>query len=219
MQLELLQTKHRGRSYRKDQDLAAMQVELELAQVLKKQILDRTEQLRRAILVAPAAGIVVTRDIASLAGQYVREGEELLAIGDENAKHLEVAIAQADIENFNAQQGEPMRVRLHSPTCAPFSCPLTGVQPRASRKLLHASLAATNGGPLPVHATSDDASDEQVELTEPYFAAKVPLAEDQARSLRSGQLATVRLHMARGTLAGFFYRGVSDWLDRRLRRR
>lgn len=219
MQLELQQVKHRGRSYRKDQDLPAMQVELELANVLKTQIRDRTEQLQRAILVAPAAGRIVTRDIGSLMGKYVREGDELLAIGDESAKQLEVAIPQADIEKFTAEAGKTVEVRLRAPTCPTFQCTLTGLQPRASQQLLHAALAAAHGGPLPVKAKSEEGGDDQFELTEPYFAAKVPLADEQARALFAGQLATVRLHAARGSLAACFYRGASDWLERHLRRR
>jgi putative peptide zinc metalloprotease protein len=216
MQLELQQAQHRGRSYRKDQDLPAMQVEQELVRVLRTQINDRAEQLQRATLVAPAAGIIVTRDLRSWQGKYVQEGEELLAIGDENAKQMELAIAQADIDKFLAEEGQTVTVRLRAATCPAFSCLLTGVQPRATCELPHPALAAANGGPLPVRANTAQDQEKEFELTEPYFAAELPLAEDQARRLRSGQLATVRLHKSRGTLAGFAYRRVSDWFDRRL---
>jgi putative peptide zinc metalloprotease protein len=219
MRLERLQTQHRGRVYRKERDLPAMQVELELGEVLQEKIAERSLQLEKSILVAPAAGCVVTRDVVSLVGRYVHEGEELLAIGNENQKHLLIAIAQGDIERFEDQDGRSIDVRLQSPTRAPFSCTLTGIEPRASQELPHQALAATNGGPLAVRATEADGSDDPIQLSDPHFTAKLTLSDEQGQSLRAGQLAMVRLHTSRGTLARFFYRGVSNWFQRRMQRK
>ena len=49
------------------------------------------------------------------------------------------------------------------------------------------------------------------------FNGKVELTMEQAALLRTGQLATLRLRKARGTLGQYVYRSVSDWIENRLR--
>ena len=216
MRLEGKQSETRSRIFNKDQDVAALQVERNMRDVLKRQIVERDGQLAKSTVVAPADGTIVTAQWQSLVGKYVHEGEELCAIGSPGQKRLEVSVSQTNMEHFATQAGKLVDVLLRTPGTQPLVCELGNVDPRASQQLPHLALAATNGGPLPVQPTANDEEGEQWQLVEPHFLANVDLDSRLSRELRAGQITTVRLRQSRGSLAQFFYRGITGWIDRRL---
>ena len=216
MRLEGKQSEQRTRIYRKDGDVAALQVEDEMREVLQQRIAERRQQLSQSTVLAPASGRIVTREVDVLLGQFVNEGDELFAIGGEEQKELEVSIEQSDVKQFLQQQGQQVDVLLKTVGSQPFRCVLANVDPRASRQLPHPALAASNDGPLAVQPLEDGENDEQWQLVEPRFVAKLPLDPQQSAKLRAGQQTTVRLQTSRGTIGSYFYRGVTGWVDRRL---
>jgi putative peptide zinc metalloprotease protein len=218
MRLEGKQSEQRSRIYRKDGDVAAMQVEEEMRDVLKQRITERESQLLQSTVTAPAGGMIVTRGIDSLAGRFVHEGEELFAIGVEDQKELEVSIAQGDMKMFSQEQGNEIDVLLKPTGAESIVCILQNVDPRASQQLPHPALAASNEGPLAVQPLENEQTDEQWQLVEPRFVAKVALDHPQSAKLRAGQQTTVRLRIARGNMGSYFYRGVTGWVERRLER-
>ena len=217
LQIEQELSKQRSRVYLKDGDVAAEQVEAEMREAIAAEIEERQTQLSNSTVIAPASGRVITRDLSSLIGSYVREGEEILAIGDEGSKEIVMAVAQQDVKAFSSNTGSALDAFMKTAGEQTLACRLESVDPRASQSLEQPALGANNGGPLPVQPVQGEDSDEQWELAEPRFLAKVDLSKGQSERLRSGQLATLRLRKARGTLGQFFYRNVSDWIEARLR--
>ena len=216
MRIQGKQSEHRSRIYSKDEEVAALQVEREMRDVLKRQIKERDQQLSMSTVTSPAAGTIISREMQTLLGRYVQEGEELCAVGANDQKELQVSVAQLDLPKFSEQSGNDVEVKLHTPGSSPLSCVLGAVDPRADQRLPHDALAAANGGPLVVQPI--EAADESLkwQLIEPRFNAQVPLDSEMSAGLRAGQLTTVRLQVARGTMASFFYRGMTGWIDRRL---
>jgi putative peptide zinc metalloprotease protein len=217
LQIEEVLSQQRSRIYLKDGDVAADQVETEMRQAFATEIRERKSQLSQSSVVAPAGGRVITRDLDSLIGSYVQEGEEILAIGNESQKEILMAVAQQDVKTFTACSGDPVDAFLKTAGGKTLECKLGTVDPRASQTLDQPALGANNGGPLAVQPITQADSDAEWELTEPRFVAKVKLTAEQSESLRTGQLATMRLSKARGTLGQFFYRSVSTWIERRLK--
>ena len=203
-----------SRQLRNEKDIAGSKVEDEMRKAIEKKLEEREDQLSKSVVVSPANGQVLTRDIQSLVGSYVREGEAILAIGTESEKELSVAIAQDDLEKFEEQSGKEILVRLKTPGSPALTCQLGSVDPRASRLLFDPSLAAINDGPLAVQPREDHSEeDESWELTEPRFLGKVVLTKSQSESLRTGQTTTIYLDASRGTIGQCLYRMISDWID------
>ena len=84
-------------------------------------------------------------------------------------------------------------------------------------------MASANGGNLlvrPAAPVDSDAATRAVdgrepirwELLQPRFSATVALNNSQSRSLRAGQLTTVRLDGTRGSIGEAIYRFVSNWV-------
>jgi putative peptide zinc metalloprotease protein len=216
MRAEGRQSEQRSRNYRKEGDVAALQVESEVRDVLLQKVTERQKQLNESVILAPAGGIVVTRDVDALLGRYVEEGQELLAIGVDQQKELQVSVSQDDIETFSQQSGQTVDVLLLAPGSSAFSSTLGTVDPRATRYLPHPALAAVNDGPLAVQESEAMGAENKWKLVEPRFLAKVPLSGVHSASLMAGQRGIVRLRTARGNLGQFIHRKVSDWVDRRL---
>lgn len=215
--VERAQSVFRTRQFRKDGDVAAAKVEAEMRNAIESRLDERREQLQKSEIRSPVAGQVVQRDIQSLMGTYVTEGQMLLAIGDEMKKELEVSISQDDVDSFEEHAGEEVDVFILSAGQDSLDCALGSTDPRASRELPDSSLAAINGGPLAVKPAENDDDGDKYELIEPRFVGKVALDEEQSQRLKSGQTTTVRLRVARGNLGQYVYRNLSKWLDTRLR--
>ena len=217
LKIEQLLSRQRSRIYLKEGDVAAEQVEADVRAANAAEIAEREAQLNNSVVVARASGRVVTRDLDSIIGSYVREGEELLAIGNESRKEIVMAVAQQDVPTIAENAGSAIDAFLKTSGSRRLECQLGMVDPRASQTIDQPALGANNGGPLAVQPLESETSEEAWELTEPRFLAKVQLTSTQSESLRTGQLATLRLRKARGTLGHFFYRSVSDWVESRLR--
>ncbi|MEM7313067.1 MAG: HlyD family efflux transporter periplasmic adaptor subunit, partial [Planctomycetota bacterium] len=217
LQLERYQSYFRSRQFRGDQDVAAANVENEFRASIEARLAERSSQLGQSELKSEVAGKVVTREMRSLIGTYVREGEALFEIGTETKKELELSIAQQDIESFENETGNPVVVHLKN--SRKLRCHLGSVNPRASVELSSEALSAANGGSLAVQPVADESSDRETrwQLIEPRFTGRVELTDEQSESLHTGQTTTVRLHASRGTLGAFLYRSVSDWIENRWR--
>ncbi len=219
MKVESLLIDQRKRTYQKDGDVAAIQVEQEILDALNRRIAERSQQFSMSVIQAPAAGVVVSRNVSELVGTYVEEGQELLAIGKESGKEIEVSIAQSDAASFMDLQGEAVDIYFRTPGLPAQVGLLSSVDPRASRRLTHEALSAINGGPLTVIADDGSQLDEQAkawQLLHPRFAGRVALSADQSALVRAGQVASVRLRTARGTIGQMIYRGVRSWIEKRL---
>ena len=218
LKLEREQTLQRERIFREDGDIAAVQIEVELRQSLDARIKEVSTQLASSQILAPATGQITTREVQTLVGTYVEEGEELVAIGSEEEKRVALSIDQLDRTSFEGVCGSQVQLAFLTPGSATLRSRLSHVNPRASLVLLDHALGATHGGPLTVQQVEEEGAVEEWELVEPRFRGEVELTPRQSRSLRVGQRATVRLNRSRGTIAGLVFRGTRDWIEQKLKR-
>lgn len=144
---------------------------------------------------APVDGLIVGRRLAELLGTYVREGEELLAIGQDDQKEFVLSLPQEQVEQARQRLGQPIPLRIGLRTRVWGT--LERIEPRATRELPHAALGAHTGGPLAVEASDDDPGDPR--LVEPRFRAIVALSATEAKQVSCGEVgrAMFGLHAAR----------------------
>jgi len=223
LELAIEQSLLRSRYFRKRSDIAALQVEEDQRRSLETRLSERLGQLQQSEIRTAGGGTVVTRNVRGLQGRFVREGQPLFEIGMDSRKELRLSVSQDDFDFFKDHVGRNVDVYIRSPGQRPLSCKLTRVNPRASRQVEHTAMASANGGNLlvrPAAPVDSDAATRAVdgrepirwELLQPRFSATVALNNSQSRSLRAGQLTTVRLDDTRGSIGEAIYRFVSNWV-------
>lgn len=145
------------------------QIEESNCQAYKDKLAERSFQLENLAIRAPQAGRVIARELDTLQDTFVKEGTEILAIGDETRKELQFSIAQQDVSAFEQQQVVSVRLADGARTEAP----LTRVSPRGSCLPPHVALGAAVGGPLPIierTITKGEAEPErEYQFPEPRF--------------------------------------------------
>lgn len=122
--------------------------ELERIAELNKRIFEKEVQLAQLIVRAPQRGHVIGRNLDALLGRYLREGEQILILGDEFRKQLQLSVSQDDLAMFAAGIGQEFKIRV--PGQAAMRAPLTTLQPQAGLQPKHLALCAIGGGPIPV---------------------------------------------------------------------
>ena len=148
LQIRISQSKSYVRALRYEAKTADSQAEVEQLTSLERRLREKKEQLDALTLCAPVAGTVVSRDLDSLRGTYLKQGAEVLVIGSEDCKDLNISIAQEDVDIFSDHLQQPLWVRIHG---APrFATSLTKVSPQGRREPSSQGFCAPLGGPLPV---------------------------------------------------------------------
>ena len=217
LELTLRQSDVRCRQLELQGELAACQAEMEKRDALAARLTEKTLEVRRLVIRAPRDGEILRRNLDALPGTYVDAGDEIVSIGDEGAKELQLAIAQDDVDVFAGRIGKPLRVAL--PGQRPMLTTLEKVIPRADLQPVHPALAATNGGPLPVQNASPsagDSGDGTCELLTPGFTGIAPLTETASLQLRAGQKGWVFCRPYRESIGAHVYGSLSRWVRRRV---
>lgn len=192
-------------------DVNAQQFEHQTRENIRSQLVERLQQLQNLEVRAPMAGKVVSDELDSLQGKYLSEGHELLVIGDEARKEIVLSIAQEDADLFADYTGNEVTVKMRGGKRERISLPMGSVQPGASTRIEYDAISAAAGGCVAVRpaATSQDV---KWEFIEPRLMGTITLPSDTSASLRAGQLAMVRLPVARSTLGQGIYRYAEKWM-------
>ena len=200
-------------------DVAAQRIELETRQNVRLQLDERQHQLAGLRLLAPSDGKVISQDLDSLVGTFLEQGRELLTIGNERQKELQVSIAQDDAKLFASQVGAPVHVRLRGGDRRRLNLPLHQVRPGATTDVAYVALTAVGGGPVSVRA-KPHVQDAQPawEFVEPRLTGLIQLQPDVAERIMAGQTAVVRLPIARSRIGTALYRMTESWLSSRWQR-
>ena len=145
---------------------------------LERRLREKKEQLDALTLCAPVAGTVVSHDLDSLRGTYLEQGAEVLVIGSEDCKDLNISIAQEDVDIFSEHLQQDLWVRIHG--TPRFATSLTKVSPQGRREPSSQGFCAPLGGPLPVRmlnsmATQGDGA-PRYELLAPRFDGNLSLS-------------------------------------------
>ena len=183
---------------------------------LESQLAERKQQLACLRIVAPISGQIVSDDLDALLGTYLSEGHELLVIGDESQKEIKLSIAQEDAELFNSQIGANVTVKMRVGNREAIELPITAVEPGASTAVKYKSITAAGGGSIIVRPkTMTDESQQQWEFIEPRLSGLIELSPEEAKNIRAGQLAMVKLPVARSAFGTGVYRFAERWIRQR----
>jgi putative peptide zinc metalloprotease protein len=221
LNLALEQSEVKSRIYEHERRMAAWQAEAKTVESLQKKCLEKQVQVDKLTVRAPASGRVISRDPETLLGVYLEPGDEIISIGNEIHKELQIAISQDDLIPFKTAVGRSLQVRL--PGGRVFPAPLLRISPRASLQCFHSALSAVNGGPLAVKANKSDAderdfdSDNNHELLAPHLVGTVELTDGQSLQLKAGQVGIASLCSHREALGAHLYRSVARWIRSKLR--
>lgn len=174
--------------------LAESQAERDRIAEWNQRISEKEAQIAQLTIRAARQGNVVGRDLETLLGKFLHQGDQILIIGEEGKKQLQLSVSQDDLEAFAARIGHGIKVQVAGMT--PWSATLTMLEPQAELHPKLLSLCAVHGGPIPVRERKADAgtnADESkcYEFLAPRFGGSVELSDSQSRQLHSGQLATV----------------------------
>jgi putative peptide zinc metalloprotease protein len=216
LELQIRQSEIRGRRSEQQGELAAQQAEMKKREGLQSQLAEKRAQVERLTVRAPCAGKIIRRDLATIIGTYLNEGDEIATIGDESKKELQISISQDDLEVFAGQVGKLGQVEI--PRYSPLQSTLEKVMPRASLTPLHPALATANGGPLPVNTVGREGNDTAgatFELFAPRFTGIVRLNETESGKLRAGQRGTFSCRALHESIGEHLYHAVSRWVRER----
>jgi putative peptide zinc metalloprotease protein len=191
MGLQIEESRLRARQFERNQELGALQAKQSRIRSLEDRHAELLEQVDQLTLVAPMFGRVVAPSLDDALGTFLREGDEVLSIGDAMSKELKVSIAQQDVQRFQTRIGANVHVWL--PGSESLACRLQRISPRASAQPPDPALCANQGGPLPIEVDdrSDNQTEQQFRFLRPRFTGYVTLTPDQSRRLYAGQLAII----------------------------
>lgn len=192
-------------------DAVGAQVALRNRQADVQRLAEVQEQLDGLKVYAPVTGRIVARELNNTIGTYVKEGAELLAVGDERRKELLVSVAQQEIDDAMPLIGRTVRFRtgdLHG-----YEGTLTSLEPRASRHLPHPALSATVGGALPVAQPDADDGRGDLRLVQPRFPGVIALTNDTSSLLAAGDRGYAVLGFSRESIGQHIWGRFSHWLD------
>ena len=166
---------------------AAAQMELGDQQALERRLFEKQREYDGLTLRAPVAGRVMGRQLAQLNGAFVDRGQELLAIGNEDRKEIVLSIGHDEIDEVLPSLGKRVSVRIGSRP--KIQGTLSRVEPRASTRLTHVAMAATDGGRLTVRPSQDPKATAQqsMELVTPRFRAVIAVPVASSRDLLCGE--------------------------------
>ena len=149
VELSIKESDLRSRLRRQRGEMAAYQAEQDTLTALQAQLLAKQKQVDGLVVRAPAAGQIVGRTLPLLRDSYLREGDELCRIGQENEKEVQLSIHQDDVQAFQAKIGGRVAIRGSSGV---IYADLSSITPRATDYPTHPALCSSHGGPLPVRA-------------------------------------------------------------------
>ena len=217
LQLAIEQSNARRRIHLEQQELGAAQVELENERALQKRLAERQRQIEGLAVRAPVAGRVTARGLDAMRRTYLKEGDEILALGDDAYKQLRISIAEEDALAYRPLVGNPVKLRLRGSGRSEGR--LTRIIPRASKAPTHLALCAPFGGPLAVTQVSDPDAEDAYELTLPRFAAVVELPQTQCAAHHAGEFGYVTIQPDQSdSIAQELIMRVRRWIEDKLTR-
>lgn len=174
----------------------AVKAKLDAAQEQLEQLQQKTAALT---LRSPCDGRVVDSYLHERMGQFLKPGEDLGVISENEQLEVVGFVEQSEIDWFRGNLASELRIRLPEGTTA--SANLTEVFPRANDYLESPQLAANFGGPLSVEIENAEDGTDRWKLPKPRFKIKATLAPSNADLIRPGQ--TVGLYMPNGSVSMF----------------
>lgn len=213
LMLQIDQEEIRRHSAIRDHNAAAARVAAGNITSLRQQMAELQNQIHELQVRAPESGLVVRRRIEELINTYVDAGDQILHVDNLRQREFHMSVAQEDFSHLKSVVGKRVNLRIGSR--ARLSGVLTRIIPRASRRLMYPSLAASAGGMLPVVESADTETVVRKELTEQRFEAVVQINADAALTTvgERGYATVVPRHE---NLATWLLQESREWMKERL---
>lgn len=214
LEQRLAQEELRGQTASGEHDSGALNVSYGNRESLFRQLEECREQVNALQIRASRSGQVIGRHLSTMEGTFVSAGMELMTIGKEDEKEVQLSIGQRELALSASIVGRPVQVRIG--THGAVNGTLVRVNPGASRAIPHPALAAINGGALAVSQVDNEATsgNEKLKLTDYRFTAVVQLSEEDSPGFLSGERGTAALGLSKGSLGQHLWRSMHDWFDR-----
>ena len=209
LELEHEQAKLRMRMLQSEGAAAKLQAARQECQAVVDRLAEKRAEWEQLEVVADIPGKVVRRDLEQLLGTYLKQGEEVLTLGNEHHKELRIALSQHHVDRLATASGAAITARIAG--LGRIQTTLDRVQPQASRVPLSLALCAPHGGPLPVTSAAQEERESELRLLEPHFTAIAALSPEVGRQLRTGQRAQVTLRAAAAPLASHLWQACRGW--------
>ena len=195
---ELAMAELRAVQFRRQSELSRSAAESENAESLRRRLAELDQQIAGLTIVSHRDGYILNPELDELMGRFVRRGDELLQVMNPHEKELLASVGESDLKAYQAAaiNGTPVTVRLRGGTR--FTAIPTALQPRARRQVLHPTLAATAGGPVPVEASKDDAS--VMQAVQPQLQGLIKMDEASSNRAREGQIGMLTISDNRSVL-------------------
>lgn len=163
---------------------------------LQQQNMELAAQVAALQLVSPISGVVVTPRVRDLAGSFVQAGSDLLEV--EDLSQLRARIYLPEFEIRGVQAGNPVSLKL----AAAFES-----QPSRVAAIAPAS-SPVEAGLIQQEAYKG--------LTPPQFYSVTALVPNPSNTLKAGMTGTAKVLIARHSLAGFAWKEVRDFVQRKV---
>jgi len=216
LKIEVEAARVRIRGLRGRRELAQMEAEIQQLAALEKQRTELARQVESLVLRAPVAGRVVSRNVDEKIGLFLRQGDVLLSLGNEDRKQIEFSIPDNELPAFEAALHVPVAVSVE--TGESYECQVERIQPRATIAPLDRCLCAPFGGELSVRQSSPPVScqdqEASFELLKPHFTGNIRLDAQQSVRLKSGQRVQVLHRGHRDSLGAHLWELLTDWVLR-----
>jgi len=220
LQQRFAQEDLRQQTANRDHNGGALSIAQMNLESLKSQLAECQKQVAGLELRASRNGRIVVHNPERLISTFAKPGMELLTIGREDQKELQISIGQRDLAGSLQVVGSTVRVRIG--THHALRGTLQRINPQASRTVPHQALAASNGGPLPVvakeNSSNKDDSRETMRLTEHRFTGIVQLAPEDATQLRCGERGVASPGLIPASLGVHCWRSAQRWIETQLNR-
>lgn len=190
----------KSRIFREAGEIAKEQSESSQRTALETKLRELRQRRDELTVRAPISGVIVSHGLAELQDQWLAEGTDIAAVGNESEKEILVAVAQYDAEMLRDRAGSEATA-ICSGSHDVLAVQIGLLEPRADRVLIHPALSVENGGELPIRrreqtdtAAGDDEKTIVAELHEPYFRLHGRLSAASAEGVFAGRTAelTVR---------------------------
>ena len=213
IQMELETTDLKARKYKRERAIAAEMVEQQNYRSLQKRLQLRTEEMNQLEIRAPRSGQLIAENFDSLIGMHLPPGHLLLSIGSDENKEVLGLVSQHDVELFQERQGQPIDVHVWGFGAGHVPAELDLVNPRGQFDLPHPAFSSTTGGPLAVKYIPPSAEEEQqdFELVQPRFLARVTLSKEDSQRMHSGQMGFISFRTCRGSIGEVLAEKATHW--------
>jgi putative peptide zinc metalloprotease protein len=174
-------------------NVASYQVEKQNQASLSKRLAELNEQCDSLVVVASERGTVLSRTITDLHGRWIKAGEELVLLGNDQRRRLSAVVPQSQIAAVREAVGNDVDVHIWGNGASlsgdHWRGRIESVAMRGTVEIQYPALSAMAGGPLTVRPKEKNGGDSSAknatawQLLEPHFVAEISLPNETLRKI------------------------------------